>query len=65
MKYFYSVFRYLKYMDSIIFYFENPGMVSEDLLVLKLKELILLLNETKNAPLVKQIRPVFTHHLLF
>jgi len=45
----------IKYIDSILFYFENPELVNEELLVLKLKELILLLNQTKDAPVVKQI----------
>jgi len=46
---------FLKYIEGILFYFENPELVSEELLSLKLKELILLLNQTKDAPLVKQI----------
>lgn len=45
----------MMYIDSILFYFENPELVNEELLVLKLKELILLLNQTKDAPIVKQI----------
>ena len=45
----------MKYIDSILFYFENPELINEELLILKLKELILLLNQTKDAPLVKQI----------
>lgn len=44
-----------KYIDSILFYFENPAVVSEEILVLRIKELILLLNKTKNAPIVHQI----------
>ncbi|OIQ97491.1 exoenzyme S synthesis regulatory protein ExsA [mine drainage metagenome] len=44
-----------KYVDGILFYFENPAIVTEELLILKLKELILLLNQTKDAPLVHQI----------
>ena len=44
-----------KYIDSILFYFENPAVVSEEILVLRLKELILLLSNTKNAPLVHRI----------
>lgn len=46
---------FLKYIEGILFYFENPDLVSEELLSLKLKELILLLNQTKDAPIVKQI----------
>jgi len=45
----------MKYIDSILFYFENPELANEELLILKLKELILLLNQTKDAPLVKKI----------
>ena len=44
-----------KYIESIAFYFENPGLVEEELLILKLKELIMLLVKTKNAPVVQQI----------
>lgn len=44
-----------KYIESIAFYFENPSVVDQELLVLKLKELILLLIKTKNAPVVQQI----------
>ncbi len=46
---------FLKYIDGILFYFENPELVNEELLILKLKELILLLNQTKDAPIVTQI----------
>ncbi len=44
-----------KYIESILFYFENPSIISEEILVLKLKELILLLINTENAPKVLQI----------
>ncbi|MBI3195638.1 MAG: helix-turn-helix transcriptional regulator [Ignavibacteriae bacterium] len=44
-----------KYIEGILFYFENPTLVNEELLILKLKELILLLNQTKDAPVVQQI----------
>lgn len=44
-----------KYIESILFYFENPSLVNEELLVLKLKEIILLLNQTKNAPAMRAI----------
>ena len=37
-----------KYMDSLEVYFENPYLVNDDLLELKIKELILLLVQTKN-----------------
>ena len=32
-----------KYIESLLFYFDNPALINEDLLVLKLKEIILLL----------------------
>lgn len=44
-----------KYVDSILFYFENPDLVTEEILFLKLKEIILLLNQTKNAPVIQSI----------
>jgi AraC-like DNA-binding protein len=37
------------YIASMQFYFNNPSLVSDELLVLKLKELILLLTKTENA----------------
>ncbi|AUP79875.1 helix-turn-helix domain-containing protein [Flavivirga eckloniae] len=44
-----------KYIDSLLFYFENPQVVDEEILILKLKEIILLLSKTKNAPEIKII----------
>lgn len=44
-----------RYIEGILFYFENPQLASEELLILKLKELILILNETQNAPEVQLI----------
>ncbi len=44
-----------KYIESILFYFENPALVSEEILILKLKEIILLLLQTPNAPRVMEI----------
>lgn len=44
-----------KYMEGLLFYFENPSLVSEDILVLKLKEIILLLSQTSNAQAVQVI----------
>lgn len=38
-----------KFIESLYFYFENPQLVSDELLELKLKELVLLLVQTKNA----------------
>jgi len=38
-----------KFVESLLFYFDNRELVSEELLELKIKELILLLIQTKNA----------------
>ncbi len=44
-----------KYVEDILFYFEHPHLVNEDILILKTKEIILLLLQTKDAPNVLQI----------
>jgi len=44
-----------KYIEGILFYFENPSLVNEEILILKLREIILLLNQTKNAPAIHAI----------
>jgi AraC-like DNA-binding protein len=44
-----------KYIEGLLFYFENPLLVNEDILVLKLKEIIILLSQTKNANAVQMI----------
>lgn len=44
-----------KYIEGLLFYFENPSLVNEDILVLKLKEIILLLSQTQNAEAVQLI----------
>jgi AraC family transcriptional regulator, exoenzyme S synthesis regulatory protein ExsA len=38
-----------KYIEGLLFYFENPSLVTEEILVLKVKEIVLLLAQTKNA----------------
>nr|WP_236018799.1 AraC family transcriptional regulator [Hymenobacter sp. BT559] len=38
-----------RYIESLEFYFENPTLVNDALLELKIKELVLLLIQTKNA----------------
>jgi AraC-like DNA-binding protein len=38
-----------KFIESLYFYFDNPEVVNDDLLELKIKELVLLLVQTKNA----------------
>jgi len=44
-----------KYIEGLLFYFENPTLVNEDMLILKLKEVILLLSQTQNAATVQVI----------
>lgn len=44
-----------KYIEGLLFYFENPSLINEDILVLKLKEIILLLSQTQNAEAVQII----------
>ena len=44
-----------KYIESLQFYFENPSLVSDDLLKLKVKELILLLVKTDNSRAIQQL----------
>lgn len=43
------------YVDSLLFYFDHPELVSEAILKLKLKELILLLAKTTDGALVKSL----------
>lgn len=38
-----------KFVESLYFYFDNPQIVNDELLELKIKELVLLLIQTKNA----------------
>ena len=38
-----------KFVESLEFYFQNPSLVNDDLLELKIKELILLLIQSKNV----------------
>lgn len=44
-----------KYIEGLLFYFEKPSLVNEDLLVLKLKEIVLLLSQTRNAEAIRVI----------
>lgn len=44
-----------KYIEGLLFYFENPSLVSEDILILKLKEIVLLLSQTQQADIVQTI----------
>lgn len=44
-----------KYIEGLLFYFENPSLVNEEILVLKLKEIVLLLSQTQDAEIVRVI----------
>ncbi len=44
-----------KYIEGVLFYFQNPSLINEDILVLKLKEIILLLAQTRNAESIQVI----------
>lgn len=44
-----------KYIEGLLFYFENPALVSDELLVLKLKEIILLLSQTRESDNIQVI----------
>ncbi len=44
-----------RFIESLEFYFENPAIVNEDLLELKIKELMLLLVQSKNASSVLEL----------
>lgn len=44
-----------KYIEGLLFYFENPSLINEDILILKLKEIILLLSQTQNSEAVQLI----------
>lgn len=44
-----------KYIEGLMFYFENPALVSEEMMILKLKEIILLLSQTQDSALIQTI----------
>lgn len=44
-----------KFIESLEFYFKNPSLVSDDLLELKIKELILLLLQSKNIDSILEL----------
>ena len=44
-----------KYIEELLFYFDNPSLVNDEILILKLKEIILLLSQTQNAETVQVI----------
>ena len=50
-----------RFVESLQFYFDNPELVSDELLKLKIKELVLLLIQTKNAEsIVRLFSDLFT-----
>ncbi|MBO9583605.1 MAG: helix-turn-helix transcriptional regulator [Flavobacterium sp.] len=44
-----------KYIEGLLFYFENPSLINEDILILKVKEIILLLSQTQNSDSIQLI----------
>ncbi len=44
-----------KYIEGLLFYFENPSLVNDEILILKLKEIILLLSQTQDAEIIQVI----------
>lgn len=44
-----------KYIEGLLFYFENPSLVNDEMLILKLKEIILLLSQTQDAETIQVI----------
>ena len=54
-----------KFVESLYFYLDHPSLVSNDLLELKIKELILLLVQSKNAAsIVSLFAELFTPRIL-
>ncbi|NLR91516.1 helix-turn-helix transcriptional regulator [Flammeovirga agarivorans] len=44
-----------RFIDSLEFYFDNPSLVNQDLIELKIKELVLLLVQTRNVSSVVEL----------
>jgi len=44
-----------KYIEGLLFYFENPSLVNDEILILKLKEIILLLSQAQDAETIRVI----------
>lgn len=44
-----------KYIEGLLFYFENPSLVNDEILILKLKEIVLLLSQTQQAEIIQTI----------
>ena len=54
-----------KYVQDIIYYFEHPHLVNDDILSLKAKEIILLLMQTEDAPkIITILKNLFTQRTL-
>jgi len=52
-----------KFIENLYFYFDNPTLVNEEILELKVKELILILLQSKNATSIKELLVgLFTPH---
>lgn len=52
-----------KFVENLYFYFENLALINDDILELKVKELILILLQTKNAISIKELlQSLFTPH---
>jgi len=49
-----------RYIESLSFFFENPGLVDEDLLILKIKEIILLLSKINSPAMVEIMHNLFS-----
>lgn len=43
------------YVESLMFYFNNPSLVNDELLYLKVKELVLMLSKTESSPQLMSI----------
>ncbi|WP_240613042.1 hypothetical protein [Chitinophaga parva] len=54
-----------KYIEGLLFYFENPSLVNDDILILKLKEIILLLSQNAQcgSRAGNPVPAFFTSHL--
>lgn len=44
-----------KYIEGLLFYFENPCLVNDEILILKLKEIIVLLSQTQDSETLQVI----------
>lgn len=44
-----------KYIEGLLFYFENPSLANEEILILKMKEIILLLSQTQQFETIQVI----------